>query len=349
MRYRGVVRAYLGGVVSALLIVVLAAVGACAPMIQHGATPILSFTGPRLEDDAFVSSDGARLALTRWQPEQGEPWAVIIALHGMNSYASAFHAAGPYWASHGIATLAYDQRGFGRNRDQHGVWPGTGLLTEDLRTIIILARARYPHALIAVAGASMGGSVAIEAFASAHPPAADRLILLSPGIWGWSQQPPANRTGLWVLGHTVPAVRIRPPGWVVNRFPASDNDEEVRQSAHDPLIIWSMRPDSLYGLVGLMEHASRDIGRVAVPTCYFYGAHDRVMPRAAAIAAARRLPPTARTVFYPDGWHWLLLDRQAPAVWTDVEAFLRDPAAPLPSGAGPIPTAGPVSRRAHTP
>jgi acylglycerol lipase len=262
---------------------------------------------------------------------------VIVALHGWNSHAGAFRRAGPVWASHGILTLAYDQRGFGRNRDQRGVWPGTRLMTEDLRTMVTLVRARYPNALIAVAGTSMGGSVAIETFTQPNAPPVDRLILLSPGVWGWSTQPPANRTALWVIGHTAPGVHVTPPSWLVGRFAASSNIEEVAGSARDPLIIWSMRPDNLYGLVSLMEHASRDIAGLTVPTVYLYGAHDHVMPRNAAVVAARRLPPTARTAFYPNGYHWLLLDRDAPLVWADVEAFLHDRAAPWPSHMGPIP------------
>jgi acylglycerol lipase len=320
----------------AVLIAALLAIAACAPAVQHGLRPDLTFAGPRLEDDAFVSSDGQRLALTRWTPA-GEPWAVVIALHGWNSYAGAFRRAGPVWASHGILTIAYDQRGFGRNHDQRGIWPGAQLMTEDLRTLVTLVRARYPHALIAVAGTSMGGSVAIETFTSPNAPAIDRLILLSPGIWGWSTQPPANRAALWVVGHTAPGVHVTAPSWLVGRFAASSNIEEVAGSAHDPLIIWSMRPDNLYGLVSLMEHASHDIARLNVPTVYLYGAHDHVMPRGAAVAAARRLPPGARTAFYPDGYHWLLLDRDAPLVWADVEAFFHDPASPLPSGVGQIP------------
>ena len=63
---------------------------------------------------------------------------------------------------------------------------------EDLRTVVGLLRARYPHAILAVAGESLGGSVAIETFASDRPPPADRLVLMSPGVWGFSTQPDAG-------------------------------------------------------------------------------------------------------------------------------------------------------------
>ncbi|HRD29681.1 MAG TPA: alpha/beta hydrolase, partial [Caulobacter sp.] len=91
------------------LIAASAAATGCAPMVQMAGAPDASFTGARLEDDTFVSFDGARMGLRRWLPE-GEPAVVVAALHGMNDYSNAFHFAAPVWAGRGIATYAYDQR-----------------------------------------------------------------------------------------------------------------------------------------------------------------------------------------------------------------------------------------------
>src|SRR5690606_23944502 len=170
---------------------------ACAtPAIQAPLTPPLGFAGPALEPDHVVMDDGARLRLARWTP-QGEPWAVIVALHGMNDSRASFRLAGPWWAERGIETWAIDQRGFGESPGR-GVWAGERRMVQDLRTTVALARARYPDALIAVAGESMGGAVAIAAFASDTPPEADRVILLAPAVWGWSAQGPLNSAGLWL-------------------------------------------------------------------------------------------------------------------------------------------------------
>jgi len=107
-----------------LVVLALAALlSACAQMtVQKPLTPTPSFAGPRLEEGRFVSFDGARLGLTTWTPA-GEPWAVIVGVHGMDDYANAFHLAAPYWASQSIATYAYDQRGFGA-APEHGRAPG---------------------------------------------------------------------------------------------------------------------------------------------------------------------------------------------------------------------------------
>ena len=312
------------------------ALAACAPVVQRPLIPPPTFAGPRIEGDRFVSFDGARLGLSHWDVPAGEPWAGVIGVHGMNDYANAFHLAAPYWASRGIATFAYDQRGFGRS-PQRGVWGGDALMMEDLRAFTAAIRARYPHALIAVAGESLGGAVAIETFASGRPPAADRLVLLAPAVWGWSSQPLPFSLALEIAAHLAPAKVFTPPGFVTDNISPTDNNDELVAMGQDRLMTWGARSDALYGLVTTMQHGSDDIGRLRVPTLYLMGARDQIIPRAPAEAAARRLPSGDRTAYYAQGWHLLLRDRQAGHVYEDIAAFLRDPEAPLPSGAPPVP------------
>jgi acylglycerol lipase len=322
------------------LILALAALSlsACAPVVQQAWTPPAAFAGPRLEPDAFISFDGAKLGLQQWLPE-AEPWAVIVGVHGMDDYANAFDLAGPYWAKDGVAVIAYDQRGFGRS-PQRGVWGGDALYTRDLKTIVTLVRARYPHAIVAVAAESMGGSVAIEAFASAQPPAADRLVLISPGVWGWSSQPLPYKTTLWLAAHLDPSMQVNPPDFVTEHIYPSDNIDELRRMGRDPLESWGARADALYGLVALMERASRDVGRIRTPVLYLAGAHDQIIPVPAHERAARGLTGDERSAFYANGWHLLIVDKERDLVFRDIESFIRDPDAPLPSGAPRVPGAG---------
>jgi len=320
---------------------------ACAPTLQQAGRPDAAFVGPHLEAHHFVSFDGARLGLTRWGARGGEPWAVVVGVHGMNDYANAYHLAAPYWATKGITTWAYDQRGFGRSPDR-GIWAPDDLKTEDLRTLVALARQRYPRAVIAVAGESLGGAVAIEAFASDRPPAADRLILLAPAVWGWSTQPLPNKTLLWLAAHAAPADVLTPPAWLTRKVTPTDNRAELIAMSRDPLMIWGARLDTLYGLVSTMERAWREVGEVRAPTLYLYGAHDDIIPKSATRGAVRRLPAGDRTAYYRAGYHLLLRDEQALNVWRDVAAFIADPAAPLPSKApaiigGPRTSRGPAA------
>jgi alpha-beta hydrolase superfamily lysophospholipase len=291
-----------------------------------------------------VTFDGERLPLTVWRAQGAdgqpiEPKDVIVALHGFDDYARAFEFAGPYWAKRGVTTYAYDQRGFGR-APERGLWGGEQLMVEDLRVFCALVRARHPAATVAVAGESMGGAIAISAFASDRPPAADRVVLLSPAVWGWSEQPIPNKLGLWLIAHIGPSVPLEPPSFIANQYRCSDNDAILRQMDRDPNIINATRADATYGLVNLMQHASKRIGRIRAPTLYMYGAHDRMIPKAAAFAAAARLGENGRTAYYPEGWHLLDRDLHADRVLQDVVSFVRDPRAPLPSSPPPMPLPG---------
>ena len=315
---------------------------ACQPLVQGPSVLPASFAGPRLEPGSLVAADGARLPLTVWDARDGEgrpvePWAVIVGLHGMNDYAAAFGLAGPYWAARGVTTYAYDQRGFGRAAHR-GVWGGEALMDADLRTAAALVRARHPGAVVAVVGESMGGAVGISAFASDASPAADRLVLASPAVWGWREQGLPNSAALWVSAHLAPASRLTAPGWLARRIRASDNIAELRRMGLDRNMIFATRIDTIYGLVELMQHAQDEVGETRVPTLYQYGAHDDIIPKHAAFRAARRLKPGDRSAYYATGYHLLLRDLHRQAVLDDVLAFVRNPAAALPSSAPPIPS-----------
>jgi acylglycerol lipase len=315
----------------------LLSLSACAPVVQRAGTPELGFAGPALRADSFTAADGVRLPLTVWAA-QGEPKAVIVALHGMNDYANAFHLAGPWWASQGITTYAYDQRGFGR-APQRGVWAGAELMANDLRTLTALVRARHPNALLTVVGHSMGGAVTIAAFSSDNPPVADRVALVAPGVWGWSRQALPNRFLLWTTAHILPGQILTTPGWLARRIRASDNIEVLRAMGQDRNMIFDTRVDAVFGLVQLMQIADRNIGKVKAPVLYLYGAKDQIIPAKAALHAAAKLKPTDRSAYYANGYHLLERDLQAHKVWADIEAFILDPDAPLPSGAPIVPGA----------
>ncbi len=165
-----------------------------------------------------------------------------------------------------------------------------------------------------------------------HP---DRLILIAPAVWGWKNMPQAYRVALWVAAHTRPAQIVTPPKNL--KIVASDNIKVLRENWKDPLFLKKTRVDAVYGLVDMMETAARDLPRVGVPIAYLYGGEDQLITMAPTRRALRGLPPGARTAFYPGGHHLLVRDHASEPVMADVLAFSRDPSAPWPSGAGPIP------------
>ncbi len=290
---------------------------------------------PHVADDRFIADDGAALPLRVWKPA-GETTAVVLAVHGFNDYSNAFAMPAADWAEHGIATYAYDQRGFGAAPDR-GYWAGSARLATDLVEASRVLRSRYPHVPLYLLGESMGGAVVIvaETGAAGTPrPTADGIILTAPAVWGRDSMTVLERVALWIGYHVIPGVTVTGRGLGIK---PSDNVEMLRAIGRDPLVIKETRIDTIYGLVDLMDAALDYAPLLDVPLLVMYGARDEIVPSAPIRRFVSALPPEPRRrqrlAWYENGYHMLLRDLQGPVVIADVASWVLVPAAPLPSGA----------------
>ena len=266
--------------------------------------------------------------------------AVLLALHGFNDYAKAYAGAGPIFARHGILTYAYDQRGFGAT-ERPGIWPGTATLIADLETVTGLLLSRHPGVPLYLLGESMGGAVVMTALASPVPPGSPLArvtgaVLVAPAVWGRETMAWLPGLALAVTNTLVPGISLTAPRELHIR--PSDNDEMLRAFGRDPLVTKATRVDAMNGLVDLMSEALASAPRFRRPALVLYGVHDQILPSAAIERMLSSLPAgRQRIAIYRNGWHMLLRDRQGNVVIDDIVAWLREPSAPLPSGADGLP------------
>lgn len=295
----------------AVLLLLLTA--ACAQPSQQGLGPARH--APAFDDASFTMADGAVLPYRLWQPA-GEIKAVILALHGFNDYSRAWEMPAETWAKAGIATYAYDQRGFGA-APQPGIWAGEVALTNDLRAAVALVAAKHPGVPVFVAGESMGGAVIMAAHAGGGLGVAKGAILSAPAVRGRETLSWWSNAWLWILAHTIPGFAPTVEGTGIR---PSDNIPMLRELGRDPLVIKRTRVDALYGLVGLMDAAYAAAPAFDAPALFLIGANDNLIPDAAMGAMLDRLPKTgARTVkTYTTGFHMLLRDLGRAKVQADV-------------------------------
>lgn len=311
-------------------------------LLLAACTPRLAPMGPVTRDaaltaDHIVMADGVALPYKAWLPE-GEPRAVIIGVHGFNDYSNAFAMPAESWVKHGIATYAYDQRGFGAAPDR-GMWPGTETLVEDLDTATQLIARHHPGAPVFVVGESMGGAVILAAVAERRLAGVDGVILSAPAVRGRETINVFGRVGLWLSAHTVPWLAGRPPPNL--GFTPSDNIPMLIALGRDPLVIKETRIDAFYGLIGLMDDALQASARFDRDALILLGKHDNLIPSGPTALMLARMPPQGshdrRVARYSEGYHMLFRDLQAPVVNRDVASWVltrkTNPLAALPSGA----------------
>ncbi len=293
---------------------------------------------PQLNDKVLIAADGFELPMRSWLPADGHVRAAVVALHGYNDYSNAFDGAGREFATAGIATYAYDQRGFGATRDR-GVWAGTPTLVSDAGTAVEMVRKRHPGVPVYLMGESMGGAVVLTSMTGPNPPKVDGTILVAPAVWGRQAMGFFPRAALWVTYNLVPGMVVHPPRDLNIR--PSDNIEMLRALGRDPLVIKGSRVDALEGLTDLMGAALDACRQLQTPSLVLYGAHEEVLPPRPVERALKDFEAGGRHVVavYPDGYHMLLRDLKGGLVVNDIVAWIGNPKMPLASGADRAPRA----------
>lgn len=295
-----------------LALFLLLVVTACAPKEQ----PFDPATHtPALAKGFFTASDGEQLAAQRWLVKR--PRAVVIAVHGFNDYSHAFEGPGKYFQTRGIATFAYDQRGFGKSPDR-GIWAGEQNLTRDLADFTRVIAKKYPHTRIFLLGESMGGAVVMLTVGQEDLPVAG-VVLSAPAVWGRGSMPVFYQAMLWASAHTLPGYKITGEGLKIQ---ASNNIPMLRDLSRDPLVIKATRLDTIYGLVHMMGDAYEAPERVRTPNLLLYGFKDEVIPKRPIEDIQPRLGGKATHIYYDGGYHMLMRDLQAKDVLCDMADWM---------------------------
>lgn len=302
-----------------------------------GCMPIIHPQGEKnraaqISGNIFRTTDGADLPLRFWLPET-DTKAVIIALHGFNDYSRFFDQPGRFFKERGIASYAYDQRGFGA-APKRGLWAGNESYIDDLKTLIQLLQLRYPRLPVYLLGESMGGAVILTAMTRAGMPSVDGIILAAPALWARETMPWYQTGLLWFLAHSMPWLTLTGEGV---RVTPSDNVEMLRELGRDPWVIKGARVETLYGLADLMDAAFKTAKDLHGDTLMLYGEKDEIVPKEPTYLFLKQFLSSNRdkktVAIYKQGYHMLLRDLNAPRTWQDIAAWIDGNRNDLPSGA----------------
>ena len=202
-------------------------------------------------------------------------------------------------------------------------------MRQDLVDAVDAARAKYPGVPVYALGESMGGAVAMTAFASGYRPKADGLILVAPAVWSRKTMPLSYRVALWTVSHTFRWMSLSGSGL---KIVPSDNLPMLVAIGRDPLFQKKARADAIYGLVTIMDEAyEAPIGLAGVPLLLLYGGNDQIIPKRPTEQVISKLGPDATVKFYPKGYHMLLRDLDGGARWSDIALWIAQQARSRPT------------------
>lgn len=307
----------------------------CTPVVVPEGPPVAT---PSLTVDRLTVRDGRHLPASRWLPA-GPARAAIIALHDFGDDRHAFETFGPWFARHGIAVYAYDQRGFGENRDA-GLWPGTPALVNDLDDAVAAVHDAAPGEPLFLLGEGMGGSVALAA-ARNLPPGVAGIVLAAPDVRSGFVTRDLYGAGVWATAHMAPNLGL---AVARNASASALAPAEYQRLANDPYVMRSARTDAYLGLAQLSSDAADAASAVRLPALVLHGSADDVVATPPTCRLINTLdgqaPGRVAGILYGEMPHLLLQSRDQQTVFGDILAWM--------TGGTPPTLAGNSSRNAVT-
>ncbi|MGH2491849.1 MAG: lysophospholipase [Candidatus Limnocylindria bacterium] len=262
--------------------------------------------------------DGLELRTLDW-PAQGAPRSHLVLVHGIAEHAGRHAHVAARLAQAGIATHAYDLRGFGESGGRRAYVDRWSDYHDDLEGQLASVRAAAAERPVILYGHSMGGLIALGyvlAIPSRTRP--DLLVLSAPAIA--ATVPRWKRSLAEVLGRALPQLEIAndlPPGGL-----SRDPEVEAAYRA-DPLNVH--RTTARLGMELFRQQARVQsrlarIGELPTPTYVLHGADDPIVPISSSAALERR-PNVTRRV-YPGLRHEMHNEPEAATVIGDTLAWI---------------------------
>jgi alpha-beta hydrolase superfamily lysophospholipase len=320
-----------------LLLLVLAGflITACAGHREHHR--IVYRLGPALCKEgppAWTASDGRRMMYRVWGPE--EPRAIVIAMPGWNGTAGDIEPLARSLAGRGIEVYSMGVRGqhgdlTGRARHTKGDISDGRLWTRDFQEFAQWVRQRHPRTPLFFYGQSMGALAVITA---ADAPASEYggelrgIILHSPAV-AMLYSPAPVKIVIHVMRRLYPDRLLFNISLIPGDKPALTSDPQFD-------MVWGLSVDRVMpGFTWrFLDEAMKmgDRARVAAahlrePVLMLTGDKDPIgtagVGQHAFAALMKRIPsPDKQRVRFPDGYHDLIHDRNAPGAIRCVEDWV---------------------------
>ena len=240
------------------------------------------------------SRDGLELRTHMW-PATGPARAHLLLVHGIAEHSGRYPHVAARLASAGIATHAYDQRGFGGSAGVRAYVDRWSQYHDDLEDRLADVRANSGGLPVVLYGHSMGGLIALGYTLDASRPQPDLLVLSAPAID--AKVPEWKRVLAAVLSVGVPRFAI------ANTFPKGGlSSDPAIESAYlaDPIAVHRTTARLGASLFNEQDRVKKLLASkqpLPVRTYVLHGSDDPIVPEWASRTLEGRANVTRRV--YP--------------------------------------------------
>jgi lysophospholipase len=264
----------------------------------------------------WTAADGARLALRREAPE-GERRGALVLVHGFGEHSGRYGHVAAWFAAHGFAVFALDQRGHGRSPGPRGHIARFAQYLADIVALRKLVAAEAPGPLLLL-GHSFGGLTVLRYLETA-PLDVTGAVLTSPFLDVAVRVPRWKQALAGPLADLVPALPF-PTGLPVEHL--CTDPAVVRAAVQDPLCHTVMTPRAYREITTAQRHVVEERDRIGVPLFFGVAGDDRIVSRLAVQRFAGSLGGDVTVRVYDGLYHEIMNEPRQGEVFADVAPWL---------------------------
>jgi acylglycerol lipase len=250
--------------------------------------------------------DGTEELVRTW-PAAGEPWAVLVVVHGLGEHSGRYEpVAGPASAA-GIEVRSFDLIGHGSTGGRRAHIDDWARFLDQVQ--VHVEEAKISGLPVVLYGHSLGGLIALE-YTLSERPRPDLLVLSAPAIGGgkaWQR---------WV-GTLLPRIAPLAPVPIAVKGEDLSRDPAVGDAyLNDPLVIFKGTAQAAGEVFPAMDRTRAAIASLDVPTLVIHGGSDGVVPPETSVALSGH--PLVERRLYPKLRHECHNEPEGPQVVAEV-------------------------------
>ena len=219
-------------------------------------------------EEKIDSTGGMKIFVRSWRPE-GQPRAVIVICHGVNSHSGQYLWTGEQFVSAGFAVYALDLRGRGRSDGERFYVETVADYVSDVSATVKLAKARNLGLPVFLLGHSAGGVVS-STYVLENPTEVVGFICES-----FAFQVPAPGFALAAI-KGVSHIAPRLPVLTLKNEDFSRDPKAVEALNNDPLTAHESQPAiTVAALVRADERLREEFPKITLPLLIMHGTEDK--------------------------------------------------------------------------
>ena len=269
-----------------------------------------------MKESTFAGGGGLKIFTRSWQPE-GKTRGVVVIVHGLNSHSGQFLWVGEQFAAKDLAVYALDLRGRGRSAGERYYVEKLEDYSEDVATLVRIAKSENPGLPVFVLGHSVGGVISCL-YTLDHQSEIDGLICES-----FAYDLPVPEIALLFikgLSYITPHTHVFPlKNEVFSRDPLV-----VESMNNDPLIQGESQPaQTSRAIIDASDRLREGFPLITLPVLILHGTDDKATNPSGSQFFYDTAGSTDKTLkLYEGHYHDLLNDVDKEVVMADINDWI---------------------------